>query len=189
MTALVEKAALCGILARAFGPSGKKAAMASYELGNMAKMFPTLNCINIETAKEDEIAIEHVRLFERAECPPYESSYRDKDDEQKDVILSDVAGFYRAFGMMPSKEYPDHIVSELEFLGLLFLKEAHLYATGKGEGADVVRKARRNFVASHMAWARKFSEALEIKSRLNFYISAGRILEKFVADEIHENAK
>lgn len=47
------------------------------------------------------VAAERVRLFDRGECPPYESSHREDMDPPKDVVMADVAGFYNALGLQP----------------------------------------------------------------------------------------
>lgn len=183
MSTLVEKAALCGILARAFGPSEKKAVESSNELKKIGKAFTGMLIGEIKPADENAISMEMVRLFDRAECPPYETSYRSDKDAQKDVVLSDIAGFYRAFGIAPKNEYPDHIVAELEFLGILFLKEAHCRANYDSANASIAMDARKKFIKEHLSWVPKFSKALEEKSRIGFYVAMGNVLEDFVKAE------
>src|SRR3989304_3385529 len=56
------------------------------------------------------------------ECPPYETEYGSAHVFQQAQRLSDIAGFYRAFGIEVSaraKERLDHIAVELAFMSFL----------------------------------------------------------------------
>ncbi len=73
---------------------------------------------------------------------------------QQSHDLSDVNGFYRAFGVdvpAASHERPDHVGIEMEFLGLLYVKEAHAISDGLAAQRDVTRDAQRRFLTEHLA--------------------------------------
>jgi nitrate reductase assembly molybdenum cofactor insertion protein NarJ len=94
---------------------------------------------------------ERTRLFEGpVACPINETGYIRRD---KGAILADICGFYRAFGFEPdatSGEKADHLVCELEFVGLLLVMLGEAQRLGDAEKVDVVRSAVRTFLADHL---------------------------------------
>jgi len=67
-------------------------------------------------------------------------------------LMADVAGFYRAFGLEPSRELPerhDHVALELEFMAWLIAKTWH---APPGERREVCQDAQARFVEGHLAW-------------------------------------
>lgn len=108
------------------------------------------------------LAEEHVRVFGLVvskECPPYEVQYCPQTfSVYRSQRLADVAGFYRAFGVAPGRdvpERPDHLATELEFLGLLVAKERYARMQDGDawqERARLCRDAQRVFVEEHLAW-------------------------------------
>lgn len=108
-------------------------------------------------------------LMTSKECPPYETEYCPTTNAtHRAQALADIAGFYRAFGLEPSRDAPerhDHISLELEFMAWLLAKEEHamrLDAPGSLENAGLCREASRRFFDEHLAWwAPAFAHALE----------------------------
>jgi TorA maturation chaperone TorD len=118
------------------------------------------------------------------ECPPYETEYLPNEDTFfRMQHLADLAGFYRAFGLEPSREHPDrpdHLAAELEFAALLVQlgREAH---SGAAVGADNPRgiclRARRAFLRDHLAWwVPSFTLALRRRADQGLFAECGRIL-------------
>lgn len=68
--------------------------------------------------------------------------------------LADISGFYLAFGLTPDDELQhemlDHVAVELEFYGLLLVKQSLLEAAGDAEGVAIVTAARRSFLRDHL---------------------------------------
>jgi TorA maturation chaperone TorD len=92
-------------------------------------------------------------------CPPYESEYcRQTFSVFRSQHMADIAGFYRAFGVEPSlvtRERPDHISLELEFMAYLIGKQLRAAESGlPGAAADaaICRDAQVKFVREHLAW-------------------------------------
>ncbi len=86
--------------------------------------------------------------------PPHEMHYAGGNLFQQSHDLSDVNGFYRAFGVdvpAASHERPDHVGIEMEFLGLLYVKEAHAIGDGLAAQRDLTRDAQRRFITEHLA--------------------------------------
>ncbi|MBW2245445.1 MAG: molecular chaperone TorD family protein [Deltaproteobacteria bacterium] len=99
--------------------------------------------------------------------------------------MADVAGFYKAFGVEAREgaERGDHIVTELEFMNLLAVKQAiALQDEGEGEHSEVCRNASRAFLRDHLGrWAPRLGECLAAANGDPIYSSAGRLLGGFVA--------
>lgn len=93
------------------------------------------------------------------ECPPYETQYCPQTfSVYRSERLADIAGFYRAFGVEPSRDQPervDHIALELELMAWLLNKEQYALAQGGAqveEHVEVCRDAQKKFFAEHLAW-------------------------------------
>lgn len=108
----------------------------------------------------DELRDAHQRLFthiEPEDCPPYETAYEPGDVFRQSDTMADVGAFYRAHGVQVGgveRERPDHLVTELEFMALMAVKEAHALAE---RGPDEVAECERTqaaFLSEHLGrWA------------------------------------
>jgi TorA maturation chaperone TorD len=137
----------------------------------------------------DEQATEYDRVFglvPSPECPPYETEYHaNAEPFFRAQQLADVAGFYRAFGLAPSRgspERPDHLALELEFTAFLLLKKrlAARAADGDNGSADRVQvcaDAEAAFFRDHLAWwVPSFATGLRRKAGDGPYAALGRVL-------------
>src|SRR6266545_2906491 len=105
----------------------------------------------------DEILAVYQQIFGlmiSKKCPPYETEYCPQTfSVYRSQQLADIAGFYRAFGLEPSRDLPerhDHIALELEFMGFLIAKE--LRAADDAEKVAACREAQKSFFKDHVAW-------------------------------------
>jgi TorA maturation chaperone TorD len=110
-------------------------------------------------------SVEHNRLFEGAmACPPNQTAYNRRD---KGVVLSDLCGFYNAFGLTAERstgEKPDHVVTELEFLAMLLVMAAR---GDNGDGREIAANAARAFADDHLApWLALFTAQLRLAAPL-----------------------
>ena len=70
---------------------------------------------------KQSLMVEYDRLFRTGIVWIYSAEHLAKNEFQRANILSDIMGFYTAFGLEPDKERPDSITCELEFMyGLIF---------------------------------------------------------------------
>lgn len=122
--------------------------------------------------------------------PPYETEYTRGGDFRQTQDLADLMGFYQAFGVNlrdgeESRERPDHIAVELEFLHFLCWKEAAARIEGDEEHISVCLDAERKFLADHLGrWAELFSRGLEKTAPEGFYAALAALLRAVVAQDV-----
>jgi TorA maturation chaperone TorD len=106
------------------------------------------------------------------ECPTYETDYCAQTfSVYRSQQLADIAGYYSAFGLQPSRDAPeraDHVSLEIEFLAWLLAKERHALRPDNPDAAEqveVCRRAQKGFVETHLAWwLPAFAHALKKKT-------------------------
>ena len=98
-----------------------------------------------QAEREDE----YQDAFDIDGTPLYEGFHRGA--EGREGILEDVMRFYAFFDLRLSenqRDYPDHLVTELEFLAFLAMQEANAGAQGKDHRP--FQRAQRDFIARHL---------------------------------------
>jgi TorA maturation chaperone TorD len=144
--------------------------------------------LSVLAEPREELTAEYDRVFglvPSRECPPYETEYhRTTEPFFRAQQLADVAGFYRAFGLEPSRRTPeraDHIALELEFMELLLAKKR---LAEDAEQVIVCTEAEAAFFRDHLAWwAPSFATGLRRKGEGGLYAIAGQILAAFLPAE------
>jgi TorA maturation chaperone TorD len=137
----------------------------------------------------EDLRAEYDRVFglvPARECPPYETEYHPSSETFfRSQQLADIAGFYRAFALDPSRaepERPDHVALELEFMAFLLLKKRLALASGApeediAERVSLCDEVERTFFRDHLAWwVPSFTTGLRRKAGSGFYAVAGRVL-------------
>ena len=117
------------------------------------------------TLTPEALEAEYLAAFEMGRdsspVPLFEGMHR--GDLGRDGILEDLLRFYEFFDVKLSetdREYPDHLVTELEFLAWLCMQEQA--AEQKGHDAEPFRLAARDFLSRHLAaWLPEFRRRLE----------------------------
>ncbi len=132
----------------------------------------------------NEIKSEYLNIFDVGrKISPYETEYITEKLSRKPFELSDIAGFYRAFGLrvnevMRNKEALDHISIELEFMAILEWKEQYALENGQEENAKIVKNAKLKFFKEHLAkWGFFFCHQIYGLGGDNFFIRLARLLE------------
>lgn len=130
------------------------------------------------------------RLFghtARGLVPPYETEYGADSLFQPIHEMSDLAAFYRAFGLTlrgDARERPDHVACECEFLAFLARKEAYAEERGHAPILEGTRQAIRRFLASHLGrWAHAFGRALTEHDPGGFFGDLGLLATAYVTAE------
>ncbi len=133
----------------------------------------------------DDFESEYINFFDLSYgslplCPLYESCHR--DDVDRSEIHEDVIRFWEHFGAGPcdqGRDYPDHLVAELEFLALLLTREAG--ALDAGKSPESYRLAQLEFLERHLGvWLGKFDEKVQARARERFYRAASSLLKDMV---------
>ncbi|MFQ5883153.1 MAG: molecular chaperone [Candidatus Methylomirabilales bacterium] len=119
--------------------------------------------------------------------PAWETAYELDKTARRAAELSDIEGFYRAFGLSLSAPVePDSLVAELEFLSLLLQKQLYTLNEGDGEGAEICEEAYRKFLTDHLGrWYAVFIRRLEEISEEEYYRRIGALLKAFLEKETH----
>lgn len=112
----------------------------------------------------DKTRAEYDRIFGLVvpkDCPPYETEYYPTGETfARSQQMADIAGFYAAFGIEPSRsspERPDYLALELEFMAFLLSKKREALAAALNdpewaEQAEICDQAQRDFFRDHLAW-------------------------------------
>ena len=136
------------------------------------------------TLSAEELQAEYLAAFEvgrdQAAVPLFEGMHR--NNEGRAGILEDLLRYYEFFDIKLSetdRDYPDHLVTELEFLAWL----CHREAAARQEGLDIepFRRASRDFLDRHLAaWLPEFCSKLERTKTA--YEKYGSMLRKLVEE-------
>ncbi|MBI5725157.1 MAG: molecular chaperone TorD family protein [Planctomycetes bacterium] len=129
-----------------------------------------------------------MRVFDPRNAPfPLEAENRPEYAQQRTSLLSDVMAFYRAFGVIPDRQRPDHLCCELEFLHVLSLKEARARRAGQDERADICADARRKFLAEHLRpWVSAVVKMVRARAHRKddgFYLKLVQCLQVMMEEE------
>lgn len=130
------------------------------------------------------------RLFghtARGAVAPYETEYGDDSPFLPQREMSDVAAFFRAFGLIvhrQARERLDHVACECEFMLVLARKEAYALAGPDAVMLEETRRACRVFLRDHLGrWAPAFGRKLTREDDGGFYGALGALCDLFVAIE------
>lgn len=138
-----------------------------------------------------DLQSEYIDIFDRGRSinPIYETEYGKNRSLGKANELSDIAGFYKAFGFdlgdeNTTQEMHDHISVELEFYALLMIKSAYLeFEAQDMEGLAIVKDARKKFLKDHLG---RFASTLSQRPGVQlspFYSQVFNWIAKLVEEE------
>lgn len=114
-------------------------------------------------------------------APPREVSYH--DTLELGSLMSELAGYYAAFGYHPAtNEAPDHVSVEVGFMAYLRFKEAYALTAGDAAyGATTVQAAER-FRTDHLAMFAAPLAAVLADSEIDYLVQASGLLAARVGD-------
>jgi|TARA_B100000315_G_scaffold242894_1_gene265642 DMSO reductase family type II enzyme chaperone len=100
--------------------------------------------------------------------------------------MEEAIRFYEHFGLetaQATRELPDHLATELEFLHFLTFSEAEALETGTDPGS--FRRAQRDFLARHPGrWVPDLHERVQQHDPMAFFGELIRALNDFLAFEL-----
>jgi len=138
---------------------------------------------------QEEFESEYIGTFDIAfgpshPCPLHESDYR--DDVSSTEITEELLRFYEHFQVKLSdkeRDYPDHLVVELEFVAYLAKKEAD--AGKRGNDPAPYRRAQVDFLERHLdKWVPKLDEKIQKRIKQPFYQGASSFLREFLSSHL-----
>jgi nitrate reductase assembly molybdenum cofactor insertion protein NarJ len=129
--------------------------------------FPQLN------DGREKVARDYDRLFRRGGIWLYTTEHTALGEFQKSKFLSDIMGFYTAFGLEPHGERPDSLPIELEFMHYLIFKGIHAIEKKlqdyKGKNL-ICLDAQRKFFNEHLyPGAKAIGEKISTQSEESVY--------------------
>ncbi len=126
---------------------------------------------------------EYLSTFELGGVPLYEGLHR--KDAGREGILEELMRFYEFFGLRirdQGRDYPDHLVIELEFMAYLAAREE----LALQEGGDVAayRRAQRDFIVRHLGpWVPLFCDRVRKHDPCSIYATLAAWLAAFVLEQ------
>lgn len=138
--------------------------------------------ISSPSLPQDEFESEYINTFDiTPPCPLYESSYPREDMTGRD-IYEEILRYYDHFDIKLAereKDYPDHLVAELEFMAFLAKKDSE--AVENRNDPQPYRLAQIDFLERHLKkWIPFLCERLNKKIKEPFYQKTGELLRNFV---------
>lgn len=162
----------------------QKKRMHTYKMLSVAFSYPDKDFFEFfpELMPEKESLIrEYDRLFRAKEIWLYGTEYTSEHEFQKSNNLSDIAGFYKAFGLEIDNDRPDSLEAELEFMHYLIFKEIN--APDK-EKAETCADAQRKFFAEHLSpMARTIAQKIIAETVEGFYKDIAAEMLNFLKSE------
>jgi DMSO reductase family type II enzyme chaperone len=133
-----------------------------------------------------ELQSEYIRLFDvgtpRPPCPLYGGEYK----KGRKGLMEDLIRFYNYFGLHPSprsRDMPDHITIELEFMHFLTFRE--VVALHHRQDRTSYLRAQRDFLERHLcAWVPRLGERLRRQEPHPFYAALTGLAEAFLAADL-----
>jgi len=191
-------------LRASLGPDSGELARGEVSLESL-DIEPSLDLLPTDSQVLTERYGELFGLLVSRDCPPYETEYCPQTfSVYRSHQLADIAGFYHAFGLEPSRTNPeraDHIALELEFMSWLILKEEHARDSGSDDRthAQICRDAQQRFLSDHLLWwtpafafaMRQKTDRISEESELSsppesFYGATTQLLAAFMrAERLH----
>ena len=139
-----------------------------------------------EAASHRELQSEYIRLFDVGApgppCPLYGGEYQ----KGRKGVMEELIRFYNYFGLHPSprsRDMPDHITSELEFMHFVIFRE--VAALHHQQDRASYLRAERDFLERHLcAWVPRLGERLRRQQPPAFYEALVRLAEALLAADL-----
>ena len=139
-----------------------------------------------EVGSHEELQSEYIRLFDvgtpRPPCPLYGGEYK----KGRKGVMEELIRFYNYFGLRPStrsRDMPDHVTIELEFMHFLTFRE--VIALHHQQDRTSYLRAERDFLERHLcAWVPRLVERLGRQQPHPFYAALAGLAEAFLAADL-----
>jgi TorA maturation chaperone TorD len=140
---------------------------------------------DIARAHEDEISAPFCNYYSllcasQKICPPFESSYMSVAARPK--CLASIEEMYSSSGFsdFPSREFPDHISLELQYLHSLSVDEAEAVLNDQMVIAVELRRKQATFLWDHLrSWISAFSKSVQDQAHSQFAALTAKAVDLF----------
>ncbi|MFQ6016214.1 MAG: molecular chaperone TorD family protein [Anaerolineae bacterium] len=146
-----------------------------------------------DTETWQELSLTYNRLFfgpGRPVAPPYESVYRDRCGLVMGEPAARVAQLYAEEGLSlsaESKELPDQLSVELEYMAYLTISEAEAWQKGDTEKARNYLSKEVAFLTEHLGrWISLFCNQIEAGTDHPFYTSLARLTRSYIEGDLSQ---
>jgi len=146
----------------------------AYKLFSAAFNYPDNTFLSFfPEENKEKLLVEYDSLFRASEIWLYTTEYLAENEFQRTNFLSDISGFYRAFGLQIDKERPDFLATELEFMHFLIFKQ--MYALCRNindskEKAAICSDAQKKFFNTYLyPSAKRIAQKVIARSKAGFY--------------------
>ena len=128
---------------------------------------------------------EYDRLFRVCEIWLFGAEHMAQNEFQRVNLLSDIMGFYHAFGVEPDHDRPDSLTNELEFMHYLIFKQMRATEIKQDpEKSSMCLDAQKKFFTEHVYPAAKhIAESILSTTRNSFYKEMSEDLLEFLEQE------
>jgi DMSO reductase family type II enzyme chaperone len=136
------------------------------------------------TQSLEKVETLYTTLFDIPLCPiPFQETIYRKGEMSREDIQEGVTRFFEHFGLglkPEERDFPDHLVAELEFMAFLAAKEANALAQGKE--ALPYRLAQRDFLSRHLCkWFKRMNQKVQkLITEEPFYQGFGNFTKEFL---------
>ena len=164
--------------------------MENYRMFASATAYPDekfFGCFPVFTDNEKkELAYEYDRVFRAGKVWLYGAEYMSENEFQRVAHLSDIMGFYRAFGVEPVNDRADAMANEFEFMYYLVLKKNRAASESPANNGrvSVCSDAQKKFFEKHLhPAAKKICRKILQQSQNRFYMSVAMEMLDFLKEE------
>lgn len=136
----------------------------------------------------EALRVDHAKLFVgpfKLLAAPYGSLYLEGETIMGESSL-DVSRRYAEEGLdVILKDAPDHVAMELEFMGVLILRQAAAIESADEDTAPTYREKQLDFLTTHLGrWTPEFTAAVEAGAATEFYKTLGRVTREFLHGDL-----
>jgi TorA maturation chaperone TorD len=142
---------------------------------------------SILKCEDEELLVEYSRLFIGpfgVIAPPYGSVYLDGERKVMGESTMEVSRMYRNEGLsgsVDSRELPDHVAVELEFMSYLVFKEIEALETSDLRAADEAVEKQERFSGEFLRrWIPPFCERIKENTENGFYAALAQCASTFI---------
>lgn len=165
--------------------------LAKYKAFSVAFYYPDdtfFDFFSIPRSEREQVISEYDLLFRAGEIWLYSTEHRAKHEFQRANYLSDIMGFYRAFGVEPHADRPDSLSGELEFMHFLIFKENRALVNNDSEAsqekAALCHDIQKKFFTEHLyPAAKKITDDIISQSDGSFYKDIAEEMIDFLESE------